>query len=110
MAGIETAIGQVNARVLGLVPRVRRSALLREIIIDIDATDVKVYGPGKGGVAYNYQGQRCGRADIAYWMPPWQRLGEPTCSPRTAGPPTTTCGKTTLVESMRRQRLTLFPR
>jgi len=67
LAGIETAIGQVNARVLDLVGQVRRSALRKQVTIDIDATDVEVYGPGKNGVAYNYQGQRCGRADIACW-------------------------------------------
>jgi hypothetical protein len=67
LAGIETAIGKVNARVLGLVGQVRRSALLRRITIDIDTTDVEVYGPRKNGVDYNYQGQRCGRPHIAFW-------------------------------------------
>jgi hypothetical protein len=81
LAGIETAIGQINARVLGLVPRVRRSALERSVTIDIDATDVEVYGSGKGGVAYNYQGQRCGRADIAYWA----ELGVPLAADLLAG-------------------------
>ena len=81
LAGIETAVGQVNARVLGLVSRVRRSALERSVTIDIDATDVEVYGPGKGGVAYNYQGQRCGRADIAHWA----ELGVPLAADLLAG-------------------------
>ena len=31
------------------------------VTIDIDATDVEVYGSKKRGVAYNYQGQRAGR-------------------------------------------------
>lgn len=35
--------------------------------IDIDATDAEVYGSGKRGVAYNYQGQRCGRPHVASW-------------------------------------------
>jgi hypothetical protein len=33
-----------------------------KVTIDIDATDIEVYGPRKAGVAYNYYGQRCGRA------------------------------------------------
>ena len=81
LAGIETAIGRVNARVLGLLPRVRRSALGRQVTIDIDATDIEVYGPGKRGVAYNYQGQRCGRANIAYWA----ELGVPVAADLEAG-------------------------
>lgn len=44
LAGIESAISRINARVLGLVPRVRRSALERQVTIDIDATDIEVYG------------------------------------------------------------------
>ena len=35
--------------------------------IDIDATDVEVYGSKKRGVAYTYQGQRAGRPHVASW-------------------------------------------
>ncbi|MGH3701952.1 MAG: hypothetical protein ACRDQY_21355, partial [Pseudonocardiaceae bacterium] len=35
--------------------------------IDLDTTDVEVYGRRKRGVAYNYQGQRCGRPHVASW-------------------------------------------
>ncbi len=35
--------------------------------IDLDATDVEVYGRLKRGVAYNYQGQRAGRPHLATW-------------------------------------------
>ena len=35
--------------------------------IDIDATDVDVYGNKKRGVAYTYQGQRAGRPHVAAW-------------------------------------------
>ena len=35
--------------------------------IDLDTTDVEVYGRRKRGVAYNYQGQRCGRPRVASW-------------------------------------------
>jgi len=34
--------------------------LAGRVSIDLDATDVEVYGRRKQGVAYNYQGQRCG--------------------------------------------------
>lgn len=81
LAGIETAVGAVNARVLALVPRVRRSALCRQVTIDIDATDIEVYGPRKNGVAYNYQGQRCGRAGIAHWA----ELGVPLAADLESG-------------------------
>lgn len=67
LAGIETAVGQVNAAVLGLVGQVRRSALLRSVTVDIDTTDTEVYRSRKRGVAYNYRGQRCGRSHIAHW-------------------------------------------
>ena len=32
-----------------------------KVTIDLDSTDVEVYGSKKKGVAYNYAGQRCGR-------------------------------------------------
>ena len=35
--------------------------------IDLDTTDVEVYGRKKRGVAYNYLGQRCGRPHVATW-------------------------------------------
>ena len=35
--------------------------------IDLDATDVEVYGRKKRGVAYNHQGQRVGRPHVAAW-------------------------------------------
>ena len=67
LAGIEAGIGAVNTRVLHRVGQVRRSALTRRARLDIDATDIEVYGPAKKGCAYNYQGQRTYRADIALW-------------------------------------------
>jgi hypothetical protein len=81
LAGIEAGIGRVNARVLGLVGQVRRSALTRRATIDIDATDVEVYGPTKRGAAYNYQGQRAYRPDIALWA----ELGVPIAADLLAG-------------------------
>jgi len=35
--------------------------------VDLDSTDVEVYGRRKRGVDYNYQGQRAGRPHLATW-------------------------------------------
>ena len=35
--------------------------------IDLDTTDVEVYGRKKRGVAFNHQGQRVGRPHVATW-------------------------------------------
>jgi Transposase DDE domain group 1 len=37
------------------------------VTIDLDTTDVEVYGRHKRGVAYNHQGQRVGRPHVASW-------------------------------------------
>jgi len=60
-AALESGLGAVHQRMLDLLPASRRDALCQAVTIDIDATDVEVYGRRKRGVAYNYQGQWCGR-------------------------------------------------
>lgn len=68
LAGIEAAVGELTARWLRLLPAQRRADLvLSPPVIDMDSTDVEVYGRQKEGVAYNYQGQRCGRPHLASW-------------------------------------------
>ena len=47
--------------------RARGGAGQGPVTIDIDATDVEVYGSRKRGVAYTYQGQRAGRPHVAAW-------------------------------------------
>ncbi len=42
-------------------------ALSAKVTLDLDSTDVEVYGSKKQGVAYNYQGQRAGRPHLATW-------------------------------------------
>ena len=64
---VEAGIGAVHQRMLGLLPGSRRRVLSAGATIDQDATDVEVYGRKKRGVAYNYQGQRCGRPHVAAW-------------------------------------------
>lgn len=65
--GLELGLSLVHERMLALLPPARRDVLCSSATIDIDATDVEVYGRHKRGVAYNYQGQRCGRPDVACW-------------------------------------------
>jgi hypothetical protein len=48
----------------------RAAALCGSVTIDLDTTDVEVYGRLKQGVAFNHQGQRVG----ARTSPPGPRL------------------------------------
>ena len=65
---VETGLAVVTSRMLGLLPAQRAAALADgPVTIDLDATDVEVYGRKKRGVAYNHQGQRVGRPHVAAW-------------------------------------------
>jgi Transposase DDE domain group 1 len=64
---VETGIGDVHTAMLALLPRQRATALCEQVTIDLDTTDVEVYGRHKRGVAFNHQGQRCGRPHVATW-------------------------------------------
>jgi hypothetical protein len=67
-AGIEAGIAAVTARMLTRVPAARRRVLTGgPATVDIDATEVEVYGRAKAGVEYNYLGQRAGRPHLATW-------------------------------------------
>lgn len=69
-AAVETGLGDVHATALKLLDRVapdRAQALRTEVTIDMDTTDVEVYGRLKQGVAFNHQGQRVGRPHVATW-------------------------------------------
>src|SRR6476661_3494388 len=52
LAGIESGLGLINNRMLGLVPRRRRARLLSSVTIDGDTTDVEVYGSKKQDAVY----------------------------------------------------------
>jgi hypothetical protein len=59
VAGIEEGIGEVACRVMGLLAPARRAVLRAGgATIDMDGTDVEVYGSKKDGIAYNYKGVR----------------------------------------------------
>jgi hypothetical protein len=63
---VETGLAAVTERMLALLPEPRAEALTEgPVTIDLDATDVEVYGSRKRGVAYNHQGQRVGRPHVA---------------------------------------------
>lgn len=64
---VETGIARVTERMVARAPAARRTRLAETVTIDLDATDVEVYGRGKRGVAYNHQGQRVGRPHVASW-------------------------------------------
>lgn len=67
-AAIEAANAELVWRWFAHLDEKRRAKLVeRRPTIDLDPTDVEVYGPKKGGVAFNYQGQRCGRPHPAIW-------------------------------------------
>jgi hypothetical protein len=64
---VETGIGDIHARMLALLPTQRAAGLCEQVTIDLDTTDVEVYGRHKRGVAFNHQGQRVGRPHVATW-------------------------------------------
>ncbi|MDM4719495.1 IS1380 family transposase [Micromonospora sp. WMMA1363] len=68
VAGIEEGIGEIACRVVGLLPAARRAVLRTGgATIDLDGTDVEVYGAKKEGIAYSYKGARAGRPHVATW-------------------------------------------
>jgi len=64
---VETGIGDVHAAMLALLPEQQAARLCEQVTIDLDTTDVEVYGRLKRGVAFNHQGQRVGRPHVATW-------------------------------------------
>ena len=84
--GTEAGLAAATARMTDLLPAERATELAEgPVTIDIDATDVEVYGSKKRGVAYTYQGQRAG---LRTWRPgprPRSRW-PPTCWPATRTP------------------------
>lgn len=67
-AQVEAALATMASRAFSLLSAERRAGL--EAVaptLDLDPTDVEVYGSRKQGVAYNYQGQRCGRPTPVVW-------------------------------------------
>ena len=88
---VETGLAAVTGRMLDLLPAERAAALAGgPVTIDLDTTDVEVYGRKKRGVAYNHQGQRVGRPHVASWAETETvlaaDLGDGTDDPRATAP------------------------
>ena len=88
---VESGLAAVTGRMLDLLPAPRAAALTDgPVTIDLDATDVEVYGRKKRGVAYNHQGQRVGRPHVAAWAETEivlaADLGDGTDDPRATAP------------------------
>ena len=88
---VETGLAAVTERMMTLLPAARAAALAGgPVTIDLDATDVEVYGSKKRGVAYNHQGQRVGRPHVASWAETEivlaADLGSGTDDPRATAP------------------------
>jgi Transposase DDE domain group 1 len=67
---VETGLGDVAARALAALEATapaRAAELTGTVTIDLDTTDVEVYGRHKQAVAFNHQGQRVGRPHVASW-------------------------------------------
>jgi len=67
LVGVESANAELLTRSQRLMPPARRKKLAEAVTIDMDSTDVEVYGRRKQGVAYNYAGQRAGRPHLVTW-------------------------------------------
>ena len=88
---VEAGVAAVTGRMLSLLPAERAFALAEgPVTIDLDTTDVEVYGSKKRGVAYNHQGQRVGRPHVAAWAETEivlaADLGDGTDDPRATAP------------------------
>ena len=88
---VERGLAAVTSRMLSVLPAERAAALAGgPVTIDLDATDVEVYGRKKRGVAYNHQGQRVGRPHVAAWAEAEivlaADLGDGTDDPRATAP------------------------
>jgi hypothetical protein len=88
---VESGLAVVTGRVLSLLPAQRVTALAGgPVTIDLDTTDVEVYGRKKRGVAWNHQGQRVGRPHVATWAETEialaADLGDGTDDPRATAP------------------------
>jgi hypothetical protein len=65
---IESAMGELVRRCFAALSDARRATLLAaRPTIDLDPTEVEVYGQKKEGFEWNYRGQRTGRPHPAVW-------------------------------------------
>ena len=109
---VEAGLAVVTGRMLSLLPAGRAAALAEgPVTIDLDTTDVEVYGRKKRGVAYNHQGQRVGRPHVASWAEAEivlaAGLGDGTDDPRATAPDLLRRALAALPERVRAGRVAL---
>lgn len=88
LAGVEAANAEVVARAVERMPeRTRQRLQATRPTIDVDPTDVQVYGVDKERVGWTYEGRRCGRPCPATWAEAGVTLaGELTAGDDDPGP------------------------
>jgi hypothetical protein len=68
LASVETALKCIYTRWLARVPaQLRAPLVLRDPTIDLDASDIEVFGRTKQQVGWTYAGMRAGRVHLASW-------------------------------------------
>lgn len=65
--GIEEAVPAAAGRVLAQLPARRRDLLTRTVTLDVDATEIEVFGRKKKGAKHGHTGALRYLADIAHW-------------------------------------------
>ena len=89
LRGIESGLTGVYRRWLTLVPASVRAALVtRNPTIDLDASDIEVYGRTEQGVGWNYAGVGYGRVHLANWAQAELPLAMPLWPVTTISDPT----------------------
>ena len=110
LGDVDRALGSLVAKAFALYPEARRVQLKAVCpTIDLDPTDVEVYGSMKEGVAYNHQGQRVGGPHPAVWAEAGlvlsAELGSGRDDPRPQAPDLIARAVTALPKGLRRPRV-----
>jgi hypothetical protein len=110
LAGIEAAWVETTARAVELCEPADRDRLRGERpTVDVDSTEIEVFGRKKNGVAYNYLGQLAGRVLLGTWAEAGVALAATTMAgnddPRPAAPDVVTAALAGLPAGLDRPRV-----
>lgn len=110
LAGIEAAWVETTGRAVELCDPADRARLAGERpTIDVDSTEIEVFGRKKNGVAYNYLGQLAGRVLLGTWAQAGVALAATTMAgnddPRPATPDVVTAALAGLPVGLGRPRV-----